>query len=98
MQQYSVRNLRVGSITILVSNEPYGWTEIESSLPEILTEPQPDFRKFKNKMYRHFKFVRSVTGSLTRASVISEEMFSHICAENILDNMKTSCLGDPNEA
>ena len=39
MERCSTRVLRIGSIPIVVCNEPYGWTEIESDLPEMLVEP-----------------------------------------------------------
>ena len=86
MNHYPSRTLRIGSIPIVVCNEPYGWTEIESDLPEMLIEPQPDFRRFKRRLYKHLKFVRSITGSLTRAVNIDEEMFSHLCAEDLINN------------
>ena len=109
MERCSTRVLRIGSIPVIVCNEPYGWTEIESDLPEMLVEPQPDFRKFKRRLYKHLRFVRSIAGSLTRVTDMDEEMFSHLCAEHLINtyhskapclfkeaisNVKTSCLGD----
>ena len=86
MNHYSTRMLRIGTIPVLVCNEPFGWTEIESELPEMLVEPQPDFRKFKRCLYKHLKFVRSVTGSLTRVIGMDDEMFSHLCAEEVINH------------
>jgi len=86
MNYYPSRTLRIGSICIVIYNEEYGWVEIESDLPEMLVEPQPDFRRFKRHLYKHLKFVRSITGSLTRAVNMDEEMFSHLCAEDFIDH------------
>ena len=86
MKRYSTRVLRIGSVPIVICNEPYGWTEIESNLPEMLVEPQPNFRKFKRCLYKHLRFIRGIAGSITYAVTIDEEMFSYLCAEDLIDS------------
>lgn len=100
MSRFPTRVLRVGTVPLLVVKEAYGWVDL-SDLPEMLVEPQPDFRKFKRKLYHHFKYIRSVTTSLSRAVEIDDEMFSHMVTEQCFFSdleqntvkVKTSCLG-----
>lgn len=94
MERCSTRVLRIGSIPVIVCNEPYGWTEIESDLPEMLVEPQPDFRKFKRRLYKHLRFVRSIAGSLTREQIIAfiKERPSYNCNNVTIKDITTESI------